>query len=182
MNVTLQPKLAKPDVYTALTRLFLSLFLTVLSLVGCGHADDSPKLQNLEGHYVAPAELAPYVDEFLAAASAHAKPIDPAMVGKLTVIYDETLPGTVVGRCEQWETTGAKVIRIKKSRWGTVDEATRQSLTFHELGHCFLGRKHDDTTVNRGGLSQAASLMSTEIVRGDVFTGHRDEYLSELFK
>ena len=130
----------------------------------------------------ATTELAPYVDEFLAAATAHSKAIDSALVGKLYVIYDESLPGAVIGRCEQYTGTGAKVIKIKKSRWETIDEATRQSLTFHELGHCFLGRKHDDTTVDHGGSTAPASLMSTEIIHGNVFEAHREEYLAELFK
>ncbi len=174
---TLKP--TERNVYPVTAPLLLSLFLTVLTLVGCGHQPDSELQLGENGHYAAPAELSPYVDAFVTAASAHGKTL---LVGALEVIYDETLPGAVAGRCEQWANSPRKLIKVKKTIFSTMPEGARESLFFHELGHCFLDRRHDDTKVEREGVLQAASLMSTEIVRAEVYEAHRDEFLVELFK
>ena len=53
----------------------------------------------------------------------------------------------------------------------------RESLVFHELGHSYLGRGHDDAILDNGYYK---SIMNTYVI--SYGPDMRDYYIDELFK
>lgn len=76
---------------------------------------------------------------------------------------------------------GSKEILIRKSWWNTVSDTFKESLIFHELGHCRLGRDHIDLIQSSGGTSYKVSMMHSTIISPNPYTSLRDEYHRELY-
>jgi len=68
-------------------------------------------------------------------------------------------------------------IQINKNVWFYLSDATREELMFHELGHCVLFRKHEES-VNNGA---AISIMYPYILNDIFYSNNRSYYLDELF-
>ena len=54
--------------------------------------------------------------------------------------------GNTVGICTTWSNTPYKEIKINLNYWNSTTDYCRKSLIYHELGHCALGRGHDNET------------------------------------
>lgn len=137
-----------------------------LSLVSCG----KPTLDT--------GQFQSYVDKFQTEAARFGHPIT---VNDLVILFDH-LTGEEFGLCE----TGAGMtptIHLDEPGWNQADDATRESLLFHELGHCVLGQSHRNDTAAVDGSSGAipTSIMNATIVDGDTYEAHRDYYLREYF-
>jgi hypothetical protein len=52
---------------------------------------------------------------------------------------------TVVGVCEVYS-DGSKKIFMNQDWWPTTNSLMKKVLTFHELGHCYFNRSHDNRT------------------------------------
>lgn len=122
-------------------------------------------------------EFVPLFLTFLASAAQHAMNISRELSDNLTIKF-ETLPysdgsfGTIVGYCSF--PTGSPIVQVDRKFWGEVDAYTRESLVFHELGHCLLLRQHT---------SAHPSLMRAMLVDSRQFNEYTSDYfLSELFK
>ena len=90
----------------------------------------------------------------------------------------------VQGICHVY-TSGEREIIIRKSWWKNADKASKESLVYHELGHCKLDRDHkeDDLSVpSFKGASIKLSLMNPIIVDSKLFDQYRQGYLQELFQ
>lgn len=75
---------------------------------------------------------------------------------------------------------GKKEIIIKDSFWNLVGEETRKSIIHHELGHCALGRVHNNDLDETTG--RPLSLMHSNIVGGQLYESYFSEYMEELFR
>jgi hypothetical protein len=67
-------------------------------------------------------------------------------------------------------------IEIDKEYWDRQDEAAREELIFHELGHCVMGKEHNEKMIG----DCPASIMYPYIMP-DCYTRHREYYIKELF-
>jgi hypothetical protein len=54
-----------------------------------------------------------------------------------------------------------KQVLINKAYWVNASDSEREALIFHELGHCILGRNHEDGTTPISGGLLYKSLMNT---------------------
>jgi hypothetical protein len=102
-------------------------------------------------------------------------------VDNLTIQFDH-LTGERFGLCE----TGAGMtptIHIDEEGWDEADDATRESLLFHEMGHCVLGQNHrnDSGNVDDSPTPIPTSIMNATIVDGEIYDAHREYYLREFF-
>lgn len=52
-------------------------------------------------------------------------------------------------------------ISVSESYWMTASEPEREELIFHELGHCLLGRDHDDNVMPISGGTIYKSIMNS---------------------
>lgn len=83
------------------------------------------------------------------------------------------LDGEIAGSC-YWIYHPRKIV-LDKNIWESqgITDAYRESLMFHELGHCALSRFHDD---------QELSIMNTIAPNNDVYLANYDLLVSELFE
>lgn len=66
-------------------------------------------------------------------------------------------------------------IKISDYHWPDLDEAHREEVMFHELGHCELGRGHVNGIANGRPISVMYPMNF-----GDEYAEHRDYYIKEL--
>ncbi len=104
-------------------------WLTVLSLLltGCGNGVD--------GVVVDPA-FTQYVSRF--------ERITGTRVS--VSVVSASLEHKIYGRCKR-PLLLPSYVQIDIKRWERLDEASREVILFHELGHCVLGLRHQEGTV-----------------------------------
>lgn len=76
---------------------------------------------------------------------------------------------------------GTKEIIIRKSWWDNANQMSRKVMVFHELGHCRLGRKHNDETYMVKNTTYKASIMNPVIPNSYDYGMYRDGYIKELY-
>lgn len=94
-------------------------------------------------------------------------------------VYLGQLPALVAGECVQ--DGNGKHVEIDIATFKVSNEAQRESLLYHELGHCTLGRKHNDSLDVNGF---PASLMNSYMFNwyeAAYYSSNRASYLRELF-
>lgn len=117
------------------------------------------------------------------------------------LVYDEAilfvtdLPDTTLGvmRTQSYRTmSGQKFhysIRININRWDGLDDATKEEIIFHELGHYFLlmnnkNYNHDDRIIQGPAYNAGCplTLMTTNSIslRNDCYRIYRQYYIDEL--
>lgn len=89
--------------------------------------------------------------------------IDPAYIGLCSYPYSER-PGRIV---------------IDELFWQTASQTRKELAVFHELGHCALGRSHNDE-VRSFGICESVMRSGQGNCLID-YHNHRSDYLDELF-
>lgn len=115
-------------------------YLLLPVLLSCW-SEEPPKIV-----YEVQDEFKPYVTAFLAEAEkrGHTLTID-----NLILKYGDTMSSTACGRCNTVSGTAQKIITINVNPcW--VNSEGLESLVFHELGHCILGRQHTSDMLPNG--------------------------------
>ncbi|MEM7509333.1 MAG: hypothetical protein AAF388_00290 [Bacteroidota bacterium] len=87
--------------------------------------------------------------------------------------------GNIAGQCAYYS-EGPPVVSIDNEYWSRSDTYEREFVVFHELGHCFLGRPHLNTTNTNG---TCVSMMNSGESGCVNAYGRltRAQYLDELF-
>lgn len=101
-------------------------------------------------------------------------------VGDVPINFGDTENPNFQGVCFEYP-DGTKEVIIKKSWWDAVSEDYRESLIFHELGHCSLGRDHLDDTWQNGEETHKKSMMHSIIITPNVYDKYKEGYHKELF-
>ena len=133
--------------------------LVLLFIAGCGG-----------GPYVYDEEFQPYIDSFQDDARLHGKTVN---ITNVSITYDENIPYGKLGVCKGTHIT------INPGHWGGLPKSSRKQLLYHELGHCALFRKHDDSRTEDG---RPASIMNRFIIDRYMYEANEKEYIDELFK
>ena len=153
---------------------FLSIYtlfvIFVLFLSACNKDDNDIVETDLE--------LIPYFDMFAEEGLERGLLVDyeaERIEGLLQFIND----GNILGKCFQNEVKPRKVI-IDINFWNQANEYEKQFLVFHELGHCFLLRGHDNSLDSDGN---CVSIMRASVDACDFNfdDSTREAYLDELF-
>lgn len=84
--------------------------------------------------------------------------------------------GFAVGLCNY--SPGHAAVTLSSPTWKNGSDTLREMLVFHELGHCLLGRSHDNARLSSG---QPESLMNAVLFDEKTYLANRDQYLKELF-
>lgn len=126
-------------------------------LVGCGRGVDS--------------QFQPYVTRFVV----EGKPYGLIGISSIQVFFGDTGERNRISVCRS-DFSGPQII-VSEAAWKCLDDSARESLMFHELGHCVLGRDHKNTWIG----DRPESLMLEGIVTGSAYQEYRGEYLKELF-
>ncbi len=119
-----------------------------------------------------------YFASFEAEAAARGLDIDlylSNITGKIAEIEEEH----VAGQCT-FSSAAPNAVTIDKTFWDRSSVLFREFVVFHELGHCFLGRGHDEAT-NPDGTCNSIMRSGVEDCRDNYRTTTRAAYLDELF-
>lgn len=68
-------------------------------------------------------------------------------------------------------------VKIDRTYWNTSDDAAKESLIFHELGHCAMDRDHTEKLLSN---NCPASLMHPLILSA-CYKRNKELYIKELF-
>lgn len=156
-------------------------FLAITFFSSCGVVfKDHQKLEGGRKYNSTNPVFLSYVGKFEQQGKTHTG--DPGfVVGDIPINFDTDLPGgDVKGVCNEYS-DGTKEILIKESWWNSVDDGFRESLLYHELGHCRLGRDHKDDMINIGNSQFKKSMMHSYIVNSSEYIMHQNDYFRELF-
>jgi hypothetical protein len=129
--------------------------------------------------YTGPAEMAKYVDKFVADALIQGVDVLPKMKNPGLTIQIASLDSygsSVIGLCETG--TNTRRVTFDPDFWNTVSETQRELVAHHELGHCILYRAHDSSLLSSG---KYASIMYPIIMSSATYTSNYDYYQEELF-
>lgn len=89
--------------------------------------------------------------------------------------------GPEVGHCN-FDSNQPSSITIDSVVWYGATDLAHESIVFHELGHCYLGRGHDNSA---NPLGECISIMNTGNHKycNFIYTEeNREAYLNELFQ
>ena len=87
----------------------------------------------------------------------------------------------VAGRCSFSNSrVRPNEVTIDRTFWNRSSPLFREFVVFHELGHCFLGRGHEEAT-NANGTCISIMRSGVEDCRDNYFPSTRAEYIDELF-
>lgn len=150
------------------TNLILIFAIALLAL-GCGKAQDQQQQNVLEI-----GQFAPYVQEFEAQSAIHGNAIQ---VTNLVIRFGAMQASNERGECDIADGQ-PPTITLDQDYWNNVDEGARQSLIYHEIGHCVLRRLHLFKITDSGIPS---SLMSPYTIDGVTYDRNQQYYWDELF-
>jgi hypothetical protein len=150
----------------------------VILLLGCGRENDFV--------YDVPGEFERYVDRFIQEAKARGKDIT---IDNLIVKRDSSLPTLycAVSNTISQKNDVQKIISINVP-YCWQNDVQLEALIFHELGHCVLGRVHDNSLMPKGDPKTMMYPDNISVYSPCVyFTGscdllyRRPYYIDELF-
>lgn len=100
--------------------------------------------------------------------------------GHVPVNFGNTENEAFEGVCFSYPDGTTEVI-IREAWWNSASQSLKESLLFHELGHCVLNRDHDNETHEANSYTYKASLMNSVIVNSNQYNQFKAGYLTELF-
>lgn len=123
-------------------------------------------------------DLWSYFSDFEAEAAIRGLNIDlvaSRITGEIAEIEEEH----VAGRCTYFNVR-SNAVTIDQTFWDRSGVLFREFVVFHELGHCFLGRGHEEG-INANGTCISIMRSGVEDCRDNYRTSTRKVYLDELF-
>jgi len=115
-----------------------------------------------------------YADRFIADAEQYNTEITKDSINIQFMEHAEySATGLVFGKC----TNG--IVYIVKDYWDSTSEEGRETLLYHELGHCVLHRGHESGSDEIG--PKSVMVADSSLVTY-YWAKNRDHYLKELFK
>ena len=162
----------------------ICFIFTLLLLTSCGlnaHLDKKNKPEGFVRQFsTSDTTFSSFVKKF----EDHAKIKTGNMnyqVNDIPINFGDTEDERFVGVCFTYS-DGKREIIIKADWWNRSSQSSRESLIFHELGHCALDRDHNDETItNTQGQTLRSSIMHPSIVSSANYSEYYDGYIHELF-
>jgi hypothetical protein len=117
-------------------------------------------------------QIKPYIDRYVQEAQ---------KVGKTIVVNNLVASLGTLGQADwagQCVLGGTPTITLSQADWDLFDDAMREQLVFHELGHCVLFRDHNNDLDPYGN---PVSIMYWEMSSEAIYTQYRADWLIEMF-
>lgn len=123
-------------------------------------------------------ELVTYMEAFVDEAAIRGITIDYSELDLAAYVENIVTTGTI-GQCESYS-DGSKAIVLDERYWIQASDLEREYVVFHELGHCVLGRSHDNSRTSNGTCTSI--MQGGENICTGIYTSiNRDQLLDELF-
>ena len=99
--------------------------------------------------YNVPAEFEPYVQSFISEAAMRGHSMS---INNLIIQYDSTLSNLYCAKSNviSAENNVQKIISVNPNLKCWQNSQQLETLFFHEMGHCILGRQHDNSIMPKG--------------------------------
>lgn len=125
-----------------------------------------------------PSALAPYFETFREKALENNLIIDYESAN-ITAEIKSINEGSVAGTCS---TNGHDLrhITIDQNFWDQASHLLREMVVFHELGHCVLGRGHEESAFSNG-ICRSIMRSGLGTCRDAYIPQNRDYFIEELF-
>lgn len=152
--------------------------ICLFSLIACDRSEEilveNPVIETGE----ISAELKIYFDRFENEANARGLQVDLEGEG-ITGAIEEISEEYVAGTCTYGTHIPGDVV-IDLEFWNNSSESAKEMVIFHELGHCFLHRDHNESVLANG---TCGSIMRSgvEDCRDNYHAQTREYYIDELF-
>ena len=149
------------------------VFILFLTACGCPH---KPQV-NID------PILQPYFDSFFQAGMSQQVTVDISdIIIQFKVLSASGVNSIVYGSCTS-NINETPVVSINPNYWYSMTHDLQESLVYHELGHCLLGRGHTTAMFKApDGTEQPVSIMypnSTVVVEYGILKSY---YIQELFQ
>lgn len=156
----------------------------MVSILVAGCSDDN----GFVPVYNVPADYQAFVDTFIAEAAKRGHSIE---IDNLIINYDETIEEPHCAKCNSTSKLDfQKIISVNPNLkcWFTNEE--HETLIFHELGHCVLGRLHDESLLPNGDLKSIMNRYDLSVYSSCIYPVDNEPcdkiykrayYLDELF-
>ncbi|MEP7320913.1 MAG: hypothetical protein ABI761_03300 [Saprospiraceae bacterium] len=161
-------------------KIALFLFCTSFSFVGC-----IKESLNFVGEMAAPGAypnvdmaLWPYFKRFEDEAALRDINVD-LQNAHITGFISDIPTEHVQGLCSH-SSSDPKKVTVDLPFWDRASDQSREFVIFHELGHCYLGRSHDESK-DSDGFCLSIMRSSQEDCRDNYTEFTRKKYLDELF-
>jgi len=148
---------------------FMVSTLAAIIVLGCGPQSNGILYKDVE--------FIPYVESYLKYKQTYG--LEGFQSFPITIQFGELPPGKG-GQCNVVNTTVAGVktvdrtITIDRYWWASINEAQKEILMFHELGHCDLDIRHH--------LDYGPNIMNTYILDYNIYLTRKEELLKNLFR
>lgn len=149
-----------------------ALIVLLTLLVSCQKAEDTVPEVTVDTSFQA------YFERFEAEGAQRGLDINLASE-PIGAVFSDGLADGQAGLCTQY-TSGISIIEIKPTTWSDADDLEREHLVFHELGHCYLERPHDDAK-DAAGFCLSIMQSGGQGCRYNYRQNTRSVYLDELF-
>ncbi|MBK6389466.1 MAG: hypothetical protein KA109_03405 [Saprospiraceae bacterium] len=123
-------------------------------------------------------ELWPYFARFEKEAAQRGLTVD-LKDAVITGVISDISADHVIGQCSYSNQDPHKVT-VDKPFWVSASDLGKEFVVFHELGHCYLGRLHDESMDSRG-ICLSIMRSGTGTCRDLYTTTTRSILLDELF-
>lgn len=140
------------------------LVFLFLIFSGCGNSNSQTNATLSLG------EFNPYYNSFVTLASMYHK----ALPHHGLIIKFSKLTGSILGQC----TMSTNIIEIDYTAWPNLSSIEKKLLLYHEMGHCLLGREHNNVVTNK----RPVSIMNAYLLSEVYFNTNPKGYLQELFQ
>jgi hypothetical protein len=128
--------------------------------------------------YIESPSFSIYLDRFKHEASLLNISID--RIENIDIVYGDYSTTYTIGMC--LKTENEVIIYLDFNFWTKMSNDTlREALLFHELGHCFLNRGHDETLIIKDNKQIDKSIMSISLLYYDIYNKYKEYYMKELF-
>lgn len=153
----------------------LLLFLSIFVFIQCekdGSLEDPILVSDVD------ERLIKYFEEFEKEGAKRGLEIDLAANGITGSIEDIPI-SNVAGRC-QYGTHSEPHVTLDSKFWNSVSELVKEMVIFHELGHCYLLRDHNENKLENG-ICESIMRSGDGSCFDNYTTQTREYYLDELF-
>lgn len=158
-------------------RTILSLAICLVLFNAC-QKDNASSVVAAQDFAQVDARLAPYFERFVNEGARRGIEVDFDRLQVHAQIQEIDSPG--VGGVCHYSSAAPNRIQIDASFFNSASDLFREFIIFHELGHCYLGRGHEEGSFDNG---VCISIMRSGL--GDCLDRYqsqsREYYLNELF-
>ena len=145
------------------TNYFL-LILLALCCSACQPEEEGPVIDE---------SLQPYVESFELEAAARGKDI----IVTTSMVLESISSDRTIGQCQSYS-DGSNRIVIDPANFKALSPINKEYIVFHELGHCVLGRGHEDLGDSCSSIMHEGESNCIE----EYSLTNRSNWLDELFE